>query len=75
MRPIIYKNGINENSDIRLYFTKELIISLIKQDITITDAYMKGLLKMQGDILQAVKFRNLIRFYRKYIKKTFNFYD
>ncbi len=69
---IIYKKGINENYDLRMFLTKNLLLRLIKQDITINDAYMKGLLKMQGDISQAVKFRNLIKFYRKYVKKTFN---
>ena len=72
---IIYKKGININSDLRIFLTKNLLLRLIKQDITITDAYMKGLLKMQGDISQVVKFRNLVRFYRKYVKKTFNFYE
>ncbi len=72
---IIYKNGININSDLRIFLTKNLLLRLIKQDITITDAYMKGLLKMQGDISQVVKFRNLVRFYRKYVKKTLNFYE
>ena len=69
---IIHKEGINENSDLRIYLTKDLIIRLTKQEITITDAYMKGLLNMQGDISQAIKFRNLIKFCREYVKKTFN---
>ena len=72
---IIYKKGINDNADLRISFTKKLLLRLIKQDITINEAYMKGLLKMQGDISQVVKFRNLIRFYRKYVKKTSNFYE
>lgn len=72
---IIYKKGININSDLRIFLTKNLLLRLIKQDITITDAYMKGLLKMQGDISQVVKFRNLVRFYSKYVKKTLNFYE
>ena len=72
---IIYKKGINDNADLRISFTKKLLLRLIKQDITITEAYMKGLLKMQGNISQVVKFRNLIRFYRKYVKKTSNFYE
>lgn len=72
---IIYKKGINNNSDLRIFLTKNLLLRLIKQDITITDAYMKGLLKMQGDISQVVKFRNLVRFYSKYVKKTLNFYE
>ena len=69
---IIYKEGVNENSDLRIFLTKNLIIRLTKLEITIIDAYMKGLLNMQGDISQAVKFRNLIKFYREYVKKTFN---
>ena len=69
---IIYKEGVNENSDLRIFLTKNLIIRLTKQEITIIDAYMKGLLNMQGDISQAVNFRNLIKFYREYVKKTFN---
>ena len=72
---IIYNKGIDDNSDLRIFLTKNLLLRLIKQDITITDAYMKGLLKMQGDISQVVKFRNLVRFYRKYVKKTLNFYE
>ncbi len=72
---IIYKKGINNNSDLRIFLTKNLLLRLIKQDITITDAYMKGLLKIQGDISQVVKFRNLVRFYSKYVKKTLNFYE
>ena len=69
---ISYNNGCNEDSDLRIFLTKNLVLRLMKQEITITDAYMKGLLKMQGDLSQAVKFRNLIKFYRKYIEKTFN---
>ena len=72
---IIYKKGIDDNSDLRIFLTKNLLLRLLKQDITITEAYMKGLLKIQGNISQTVKFRNLIRFYRKYVKQTFNFYE
>ncbi len=72
---IIYKKGINNNSDLRIFLTKNLLLRLIKQYITITEAYMKGLLKIQGDISQVVKFRNLVRFYSKYVKKTLNFYE
>ena len=69
---ILYKKGINKDSDLRIFLTKNLILRLIKRDMTIIDAYMKGFINMQGNISQAVKFRNLIKFYKEYVKKTFN---
>ena len=67
-----YRKGINDNSTLKIIFTRQLMLKIIKGEITFTEAYLKGLIEMHGNLSQAVKIRNLINFYVRYLKKTFN---
>ena len=67
-----YRKGINDNSTLKIIFTRQLMLKIIKGEITFTEAYLKGLIEIHGNLSQAVKIRNLINFYVRYLKTTFN---
>ena len=67
-----YRKGINDNSTLKIIFTRQLMLKIIKGEITFTEAYLKGLIEIHGNLSQAVKIRNTINFYFRYLKKNFN---
>lgn len=58
---INYKKGINKDTTIRIYFTKDLILKIFKGEISGTEAYMRGLMKVNGDLSHAFKVKNFLR--------------
>ena len=65
---ITYKNGINNNTSLRMYFTRELILKIFKGEIGGTEAYMKGLMKVNGNISHGFKIKNFLRLLIDYLK-------
>ncbi len=68
---LTYSRGINFNATLDFTFTRQLLVKLIKEEITFSEAYLKGLLKMHGNLSQAIKIRNLINYFIRYLKKTY----
>jgi len=65
---ITYKKGINKDTSIRIYFTRDLILQIFKGEIQGTEAYMKGLMKVQGNLSHAFKVKNFLRLLVDYMK-------
>ncbi len=65
---IIYKKGFNKNTSLRIFFTKELILKIFKGEIGGAEAYMKGLMKVNGNLSHAFKIKNFLRLLIDYLK-------
>ena len=66
---VTYKKGYNENNSIRIYFTRDLILKIFKEEIGGTEAYMKGLLKIHGNLSHAFKIKKFLRELIEYLKE------
>ncbi len=64
---IIYQKGINKESNITFYIKKGLLLEIIRLKKGASDSYMKGLIKLKGDLSYALKFRNILNLIVKYI--------
>ncbi len=65
---ITYKKGVNKNTSIRIFFTKDLILNIFKGEISGTEAYMKGWMKVHGNLSHAFKVKNFLRLLVDYMK-------
>ena len=66
---VTYKKGYNENNSIRIYFTRDLLLKIFKEEIGGTEAYMKGLLKIDGNLSHAFKIKKFLRLLIDYLKE------
>ena len=64
---IIYKKGVNRDASFRVKYTKDIIIKILKREIYGTVAYMKGIIKVDGDLTQGLRFIKLFRLIIAYI--------
>jgi len=69
---IIYKKGINRSASFRVKYTKDLMIKILKRETSGTDAYMRGIIKVDGDLTQGLRFIKLFRIVFNYISNGFN---
>jgi putative sterol carrier protein len=68
---IIYKKGINRSASFRVKYTKEILIKILKREMYGTDAYMKGIIKVDGDLSQGLRFIKLFRMFVEYLNNGF----
>jgi len=66
---LIYKKGFNPEAKFKVSYTKELIINILKGKISGTDAFMKGQLRVEGDLSQGLHYVKIFRLFVKYLKK------
>jgi putative sterol carrier protein len=68
---IIYKKGINRNASFTVKYTKNIFIKILKRETYGSDAYMKGLIKVDGDLSQGLRFIKLFRMFLVYLNNGF----
>lgn len=68
---IMYKRGINPNATFRVNYTKDIIIKILKREMYGSEAYMKGIIKVDGDLTQGLRYIKVFRLLLKYIKNNF----
>ena len=68
---IIYKKGINRNASFRVKYTKEILVKILKREMYGTDAFMKGIIKVDGEISQGLRFIKLFRMFLEYLNNGF----
>ncbi len=66
---LFYKKGFNPEAKFKVSYTKELIINILKGKISGTDAFMKGQLRVEGDLSQGLHYVKIFRLFVKYLKK------
>ncbi|TFF92764.1 MAG: hypothetical protein EU543_05110 [Promethearchaeota archaeon] len=62
-----YSKGLNKNYDIKFKLTKEILLKIITLQIEPYDAYMRGLVKSEGEIAYVIQFRNFFNEMTEYI--------
>ena len=68
---IIYKKGINRNASFRVTYPKDILIKILKREMYGTDAFMKGIIKVDGDLSQGLRFMKLFRLFLLYLNNGF----
>ncbi|UCD01548.1 MAG: SCP2 sterol-binding domain-containing protein [Promethearchaeota archaeon] len=68
---IIYKKGINRSASFRVMYTKDILIKILKREMYGTDAFMKGIIKVDGDLSQGLRFIKLFRMFLQYLNNGF----
>ena len=68
----IYKRGINRNASFRIIFTRDILVKILKREMYGTDAFMKGVIKVDGDLSQGLRFIKLFRLFMKYLNNGFH---
>jgi len=68
---IMYKRGINSNATFRVSYTKDIIIKILKREMYGSEAYMKGIIKVDGDLTQGLRYIKVFRLLLKYINNNF----
>ena len=64
---IIYKKGINREASFRVKYKKDIFIKILKREMSGTDAFMKGKIKVDGNLTQGLRFIKLFRLLLKFI--------
>lgn len=65
---IIYKKGINRNATLRVRYTKDIFIKILKREMGGVDAFIKGKIKVDGDWGKGLRFIKIFRLFFKYIE-------
>ncbi|MFX0005168.1 MAG: SCP2 sterol-binding domain-containing protein [Promethearchaeota archaeon] len=68
---IIYQKGINRGASFTVKYTKDIFIKILRREIYGSDAYMKGLIKVDGDLSQGLRFTKLFRMFLVYLNNGF----
>jgi alkyl sulfatase BDS1-like metallo-beta-lactamase superfamily hydrolase len=64
-----YEKGVNSQALFAINFTKELIIKILREEISGTEAFMKGKIKVEGSLTQGLRYIKLFRIFQKYLRK------
>ena len=66
---IVYKKGINRSATFKVRYTKDIFIKILKRDMEGTDAFMKGKIKIDGNLSEGLRFIKIFRLFIKYVEK------
>ena len=65
---IMYKKGINRSATFRVRYTKDIFINILKRNMAGTDAYMKGKIKVDGNLSDGLRFIKIFRLFIQYVE-------
>ncbi|KKM72853.1 hypothetical protein LCGC14_1416370 [marine sediment metagenome] len=68
---IIYQKGLNKSASFKVKYTKDLMIKILKQETSGTDAFMRGLIKVDGNYSQGLRYIKLFRLVLRYMNEIF----
>jgi len=68
-----YGNDINPKALFKININKDIIIQILKNEISGTDAFMKGKINVEGSLSQGLRYIKLFRIFVKYLKKKNGF--
>ena len=70
---LFYGKGINPKALIKIKFNKDIIIQILKNEVSGTDAFMKGKINVEGSLSQGLRYIKLFRIFVKYLMKKNGF--
>ena len=65
---IMYKKGINRSATFKVRYTKDIFINILKRYMAGTDAYMKGKIKVDGNLSDGLRFIKIFRLFIQYVE-------
>jgi putative sterol carrier protein len=65
---IIYRKGINRSATFRVRYTKDIFIKILKRDMEGTDAFMKGKIKVDGNLSEGLRFVKIVRLFLTFVE-------
>ena len=65
---IMYKKGINRSATFKVRYTKDIFIKIFKREMAGTDAYMKGKIKVDGNLSDGLRFIKMFRLFIQYVE-------
>jgi len=66
---VSYKKGVNPKALFTINLNKEIIIQILKNEVSGTDAFMKGKIKVGGSLSQGLRYIKLFRIFVSYLMK------
>jgi len=63
-----YEKGEHPEAPFRCYFTKELFIKILMRELSGTEEFLKGKLRVDGDLSQGLKYVKFHRVFFKYLQ-------
>lgn len=64
---LLYGKGVNSKALFSIHFTKNIILQILKNQVSGTDAFMKGKIKVEGSLSQGFRYIKLFRLIEKYL--------
>jgi len=68
-----YEKGVNPKALFKINIDKDIIIQILKNKISGTDAFMKGKINVEGSLSQGLRYIKLFRIFVKYLRKKNGF--
>lgn len=66
---VSYQKGVNPEALFTINFKKDIIIQILKNEISGTDAFMKGKIEVAGSLSQGLRYIKLFRIFMNYLMK------
>jgi len=67
---IIYKKGINRSATFKVKYTKDIFIKILKRDMEGVDAFLRGKIKVDGNLGEGLRFTKIFRLFVKYVENS-----
>ena len=64
-----YEKGVNQKALFSISFNKDILIQILKNKVSGTDAFMKGKINVEGSLSQGLRYIKLFRIFVKYLRK------
>ena len=66
---LCYEKGVNPQALFTINLTKDLIVKILREEISGTEVFMKGKIKVEGSLSQGLRYIKLFRIFEKYLRK------
>jgi putative sterol carrier protein len=66
---LLYAKGVNTKALFSINFTKNIILQILKNQVSGTDAFMKGKIKVEGSLSQGFRYIKLFRLIEQYLRE------
>ena len=64
-----YEKGVNPKALFTINYNKDIIIQILKNEVSGTDAFMKGKINIEGSLSQGLRYIKLFRIFVKYLRR------
>ena len=65
---LLYKKGVHPNAPFSCFFSKELFLKILMREVSGADEFLKGRLRVDGNLSQGLKYVKFARTFFKYLQ-------